>query len=44
VLYVPTEGSRMADDEAAKNKELVQRLESKCTCFTAFLHIAVRPH
>ena len=30
VLYIPTEGTKIPSDEAAKNKELVQRLESKC--------------
>lgn len=29
VLYIPTEGTKMPTEEAAKNKELVQRLESK---------------
>lgn len=29
VLYIPTEGMRIPPDVAAKNKELVQRLESK---------------
>lgn len=29
VLYIPTEGLSMESDTAAKNKELVQRLESK---------------
>lgn len=29
VLYIPTEGLRLKSEDAAKNKELVQRLESK---------------
>jgi len=29
VLYIPTEGFKLASEDAAKNKELVQRLESK---------------
>ena len=29
VLYIPTEGLKMVTEDAAKNKELVQRLESK---------------
>lgn len=29
VLYIPTEGTKIPTEEAAKNKELVQRLESK---------------
>lgn len=29
VLYIPTEGLKLASEEAAKNKDLVQRLESK---------------
>jgi len=29
VLYIPKEGADMKPDVAAKNKELVQRLESK---------------
>ena len=32
VLYIPTEGLSMDSEKAAKNKELVQRLESKCSC------------
>ncbi|XP_021360073.1 dynein heavy chain 2, axonemal-like isoform X4 [Mizuhopecten yessoensis] len=34
VLYIPTEGLRLASEDAAKNKELVQRLE------TAMIHWA----
>ncbi len=29
VLYIPNEGLNVSPDQAAKNKELVQRLESK---------------
>ena len=29
VLYVPTEGMKLPEEEASKNKELVQRLESE---------------
>ena len=32
VLYIPSEGLRLASEDASKNKELVQRLESKY-CF-----------
>lgn len=30
VLYIPTEGLKLKFEEAAKNKDLVQRLESRC--------------
>ena len=30
VLYIPKEGADLKPDFAAKNKELVQRLESMC--------------
>ncbi len=30
VLYIPNEGIKMEDENAAKDKELVSRLESKC--------------
>ena len=32
VLYVPDEGSLMTDPESYKNKDFVQRMESKTLC------------
>lgn len=32
VLYIPKEGTDLEPEVAAKNKELVQRLESKYMC------------
>ena len=39
VLYIPTEGLKLKFEEAAKNKDLVQRLESRChlTSLAAFV-------
>jgi len=35
VLYIPNEGLHLSVEEVAKNKELVQRLESKCAFWFA---------
>ena len=44
MLYVPTEGMKMAPEEAAHNKELVQRLESmshRIHCVCVSVHVCM---
>ena len=41
VLYVPTEGLKYTEEEASKNKELVQRLESKLIIQSCFINLSI---